>query len=123
MIGTPSKYSKTKMLGNPPETLPKGSYFLTLIENKEILGSLYVKLYQDQYVIRDVFIKENMRGKGLGRKIMNEILEFLKPKKKNIILYVDPQNKIARKLYLSLGFIFEKKSYHGDKLVINSRHE
>jgi len=43
MIGTPSKYSKTKMLGNPPETLPKGSYFLTLIENKEILGSFICK--------------------------------------------------------------------------------
>jgi GNAT superfamily N-acetyltransferase len=118
MIGTPSQYKKEKMFGHPPDSLPKGSYFLRTPE-----ASLYVKPYEGQYVIRDVFVKEEHRGKGLGRRIMSEILAFLLPKKKKIILYVDPQNKIARNLYTSLGFKFIKKSGHGDKLVIDPAHE
>jgi len=122
MIGTPSGYTPSKLLGSPPAELPKGSYFLSL-KNPELVASLYVKLWEGQYVIRDVFVKESERGKGLGRKIMSEILAFLLPKKKKIVLYVDPQNKIAKNLYLSLGFIFSKKSGHGDKLVIDPGHE
>jgi ribosomal protein S18 acetylase RimI-like enzyme len=118
MIGTPSQYKKEKMFGNPPESLPKGSYFLRTPE-----ASLYVKPYENQYVIRDVFVKEDQRGKGFGRQIMTAILEFLIPKKKKIVLYVDPQNKIARTLYLSLGFKFIKKSGHGDKLLIDPTHK
>jgi ribosomal protein S18 acetylase RimI-like enzyme len=117
MIGTPSQYKKEKMFGKPPDSLPKGSYFLRTPE-----GSLYVKPYEDQYVIRDVFVTEDQRGKGFGRKMMSDILEFLLPKKKKIVLYVDPQNKIAKTLYLSLGFKFIKKSGHGDKLVIDPLH-
>ena len=77
MIGTPSQYKKEKMFGKPPDSLPKGSYFLRTPE-----GSLYVKPYEDQYVIRDVFVTEDQRGKGFGRKMMSDILEFLLPKKK-----------------------------------------
>lgn len=122
MIGTPSQYKPSKLLGTPPDSLPKGSYFLSL-RDPDVIASLYVKLYEDQYVIRDVFVKEDRRGTGLGRRIMTEILDFLKPKKKKIILYVDPQNKIARKLYNSLGFQFIKKAKLGDKLLIDPTHK
>jgi ribosomal protein S18 acetylase RimI-like enzyme len=122
MIGTPSQYNPSKLLGNPPTELPKGSYFLSL-KDPELVASLYVKRYEEEYVIRDVFVKEDRRGTGLGRRIMTEILEFLKPKKKKIILYVDPQNKIARKLYNSLGFQFIKKAKLGDKLLIDPTHK
>jgi ribosomal protein S18 acetylase RimI-like enzyme len=118
MIGTPSQYKKEKMFGKPPDSLPKGSYFLRRLE-----GSLYVKLWENQYVIRDVFVKEEERGKGFGRQMLVDILAFLKPKQKKILLYVDPQNKIARNLYISLGFILEKKTQRGDKLVIDPIHD
>jgi len=117
MIGTPSQYNPKKMLGTPPTSLPKGSYFLRQDE-----GSLYVKLWENQYVIRDVFVKEEHRGKGIGRKMMMDIITFLKPKQKKILLYVDPHNKIARNLYISLGFTLEKKTQRGDKLIIDPLH-
>lgn len=79
MIGTPSQYKKEKMFGKPPDSLPKGSYFLRTPE-----GSLYVKPYEDQYVIRDVFVKEEERGKGFGRQMMVDIIDFLLPKKRRL---------------------------------------
>lgn len=119
MIGTPSKYTKNKLIGyNSPEFLKEGSYFANLKDNSKIVASLYVNKYHESYIIRDLFVLESERGKGYGKKIMKEILEFLKFKNKRIILYVDPKNKIANSLYEKIGFKLDKKnSAYGDRLI------
>jgi hypothetical protein len=46
MIGTPSQYAKSKLVGeHSPTSLEKGGYFMNLQEGSEIVGSLYVKKY------------------------------------------------------------------------------
>jgi predicted GNAT family acetyltransferase len=116
MIGTPSQYSPSKVLGTPPAKLEAGSYFMN-IKDPELVASLYVKKYKESYVIRDVFVLPEQRGKGYGKKLIQGILAFLIPKKKEIILYIDSTNKIASKLYTSMGFIFQKKGAYGDKYL------
>ena len=116
VIGTPSQYSPSKSLYNSPSSLGKGDYWLAVYDGKELIGSLRVEKYQDTYVIREVVVLPEYRGKGIGRRMMEHILAFLKPKDTPIFLYVDPENTVAVKLYTSLGFVLRKKrAYWGDK--------
>ena len=118
-IGTPSQYSPSKVLGTPPSKLEPGSYFMN-IKDPGLVASLYVKKYKESYVIRDVFVLSEYRRKGYGKKLIQGILQFLIPKKKEIILYVDSTNKIASNLYTSMGFVFQKKGAYGDKYVYST---
>ena len=116
VIGTPSGYSSTRSLYSSPESLGKGDYWLAVYHGKELIGSLRVEKYQDTYVIREVVVSPEYRSKGIGRRMMEHILAFLKPKDTPIFLYVNAENKIAVKLYTSLGFVLRKKGARwGDK--------
>jgi len=55
--------------------------------------------------IEDVVVDEKYRGKGLGKKLMQELIKIAKKKKiKNVNLTSHPKRVEARKLYESLGF-------------------
>jgi ribosomal protein S18 acetylase RimI-like enzyme len=122
MIGTPSQYTKSKLVGeHSPTSLEKGGYFMNLQEGSEIVGSLYVKKYMKSYVIRDVFVKPEFRGKGYGKQLLMGIIDFLRPKGLPILLYVDPSNGIAISLYESIGFKLTKKNtFQGDKFSLQN---
>ena len=115
-IGTPSTYSPSKLISDkPPTSLAKGSYYLSLYSNSHLIGSLYAKKYEDTFILRGVEVLPEHRGSGLGKQIVQRILEHLKPKKLPIFLYVEPSNKIAISLYKKLGFQFVKRGTYGDK--------
>ena len=117
MIGTPSQYSQSKLIGtNSPKSLERGSYFANVSDGSDIVGSLYVKKYKNSYIIRDVFVLPSARGRGIGKQLMVDILKFLQPKKLPIQLYVDSTNGVAIKLYTTLGFkLIKKGAAYGDK--------
>ena len=55
--------------------------------------------------IEDIVIDEKYRGAGLGRGLMEKLIELAKEKKINYItLTSNPSRVAARKLYESLGF-------------------
>ena len=120
-IGTPSQYSKSKMVSkDAPTSIPKGSYFVTMKDGPELAGSLIAKRYENSVIIRHVEIREDYRGIGFGKKIMDVIIEHLKPKKLPIQLYVDPQNTPAVNLYKKLGFkLIKKGAAFGDKYALS----
>jgi GNAT superfamily N-acetyltransferase len=121
MIGESSEYSKSQLIGiNSPDILKEGSYFANICENEEIVASLYVNKYQESYLIRDVFVLESQRRKGYGRKLLEEILGFLRPKNIPIYIHVRPTNKIALSLYEKIGFKIDNnlKSPFGYVLVL-----
>jgi ribosomal protein S18 acetylase RimI-like enzyme len=120
MIGTPSQYSQSKVVGTQsPTSLKTGEYFMNLKEGTEIVGSLLVKKWKETYIIQDVFVKQEFRGKGYGKQLLKEIVTFLKPKKKEIYLYVDPDNNVAISLYKSVGFhLIKEKAWKGDKYML-----
>lgn len=121
LIGTPSQYSKSKMVSeNSPTSIPKGSYFLTMKEGHVLAGSLIAKRYENSFVIRHVEVREDYRGIGFGKKMMDFIIEHLKPKKLPIQLYVDPSNTPAVNLYKKLGFkLIKKGAAFGDKYALS----
>ena len=61
--------------------------------------------------LAEIAIDESQRGKGLGRKVVNDVLEYAKSKNYDrVILDADFRNKGAKRLYESLGFKqFNKK--------------
>jgi ribosomal protein S18 acetylase RimI-like enzyme len=120
-IGTPSQYSKSKMVSKEaPTSIPAGSYFLTAKEDGQVVGSLVAKKYEKSYVIRHVEVSETQRGKGIGTKLMEHIIDHLKPKNQPILLYVDPKNTPAVNLYKKLGFkLIKKGAAFGDKYALS----
>jgi len=116
VIGTSSRYSPSKSLYSSPPSLGNGDYWLAVYDNKELVGSLRVEKDTESYIIREVIVLPEYRGKGIGRRMMEHILAFLKPKEDHIFLYVDAENEVAIKLYMSLGFVLRKKeTRRGDK--------
>jgi ribosomal protein S18 acetylase RimI-like enzyme len=121
LIGTPSHYSKTKMVSkDAPTSIPAGSYFLLANDGNQIVGSLVAKKYEGSFIIRHVEVEPSYRGKGIGTKLMEHIISHLKPKKLPIQLYVDPTNTPAVNLYKKLGFkLIKKGAAFGDKYALS----
>lgn len=63
--------------------------------------------------IAEIAISSSERGKGLGKQVLNIIIEKAKEKNfKRVTLDADFRNKGAYKLYKSLGFkVFKKKNF------------
>ena len=61
--------------------------------------------------LAEIAIDESQRGKGLGKKVIQDVIEYARSKNfKRVILDADFRNKGAKKLYESLGFkVFNKK--------------
>ena len=83
---------------------------LVIENNGEIVGFGALIIYQTpvkSYVgtIEDVVVDEAYRGQGLGRKLIQELIQIAKDKNiKMVSLTSDPSRVVARKLYTSLGF-------------------
>ena len=83
----------------------------------EVIGYAGAWLILDESHITNVAIREDMRGLGLGRKLMQELLQYLS----NLgaayaTLEVRVSNERAQSLYQSLGFIpvGRRKQYYED---------
>ncbi len=56
--------------------------------------------------VEDVVVARKFRGRGLGDKLMDEIIEIAKKQNlKNITLTSNPKRHIARNLYAKKGFV------------------
>ncbi len=88
----------------------KGANCIVLEEDKKVIGFASLIIHQvpsEGYVARveDVIILDTHRGKGYGRKIMEELILIAKKKKiKTVNLTSHPKRVEARNLYSSMGF-------------------
>lgn len=110
IIGDYRTYNIKKVLNSNKEIINKTDFIASAYMEEELVGSLRIKYINNSYELKDMFIIENKRNLGIGKKLVIETLKFLIMKKKPIILYVDPNNLIAIKLYTKLGFILVKKN-------------
>lgn len=62
-------------------------------------------LYENVGEIHEIVVKEEYKGKGIGKKLMEVAEEYLKSKGHKIIeLWVGEENHVARKFYEKLGY-------------------
>ncbi|MBQ2653247.1 MAG: GNAT family N-acetyltransferase [Methanobrevibacter sp.] len=66
---------------------------------------------KDDLYLAEIAIDESQRGRGLGRKVVCDVIKYAKSKNfKRVTLDADFRNKGAKKLYESIGFKqFNKK--------------
>lgn len=126
-----SKYLKKKAVTQ---------YFKVILdENRDIIGYVSIYLHDDEHkfylkswqlilvdildhfvlcdiekddlYLAEIAIDESQRGKGLGRKVIQDVISYARSKNfKRVILDADFRNEGAKKLYESLGFKqFNKK--------------
>lgn len=79
-----------------------------------ILGSAFVVHQSDDIAkLRMVYVEPAARGTGLGRRLVEECIEFARAKGyRTLTLWTNGNLTAARKLYESLGFILIKAEEH-----------
>lgn len=95
----------------------KDNFTIYLIMNDgKVVGNVSYEKNPDGSVYLSGFaIDPEFQGKGIGRQVMNQIMEELASAKK-ITLMTHPENTAAVKLYSSFGFVVRsrKENYFGD---------
>lgn len=79
---------------------------VTIAENRWL--GWYLASYQDDQVeLLFIFSSKNARGRGLGRLLLNDLIQQAQAKSEltSIFLEVRPSNATAIKLYESVGFV------------------
>lgn len=95
-----------RYLNQEEDILPSFSYSLVTLD--KIVDNPRSENY---ITINEVFIVENKRGKGLGKELMLDIINYFKEKYDNVSILLEANSKWAgsdliklKKLYISLGF-------------------
>ena len=84
--------------------------FMAETESGDIAGMLSLTVCKtltcNKYWIEDVVVDEVYRGKGIGRKLLNAAIDYVKSEEQalNIYLTSNPRRVAARNLYVSEGF-------------------
>lgn len=91
------------------QIIQSNNSFLFLAQDESIVGSLTLIINQiptcTKAWIEDVVVEKNMRGKGIGKELIEFAVEFAKNKGiSKIDLTSRPERKAANKLYRKLGF-------------------
>lgn len=86
--------------------------YLAIVDDKivgMILGKLYRSLmiagYKRRAYVSNLFVMKDYRKKGIGKALYNDLCNWFRENKvQEITLEIYSQNKIAQKLYKSIGF-------------------
>jgi len=85
------------------EHYPNAEY-LIIEQASKAIGRLYIDRQASDICIMDIAILREHRRQGIAKKLINDVLNEAKQKKLSVNLHVEPDN-VAKKLYLSLGFV------------------
>lgn len=86
-------------------------------ENGKLIGMGWIfprqTLLRKQAVIEDMIVDESYRGKGLGRKILRELIRWAKEQEIEVVeLTTNPKRVAANELYKSEGFKLHETNHY-----------
>jgi len=95
--------------------------FLAYDESENIMGMLTVGIYYSttgkKAWIEDVVVDDTFRGQGIGEKLVQHAIEFVKTKDVNLLMLTSHPSRIAaNKLYPRVGF--SKRETNVYKMII-----
>ena len=97
------------------------SKYFCAIEKEQLIGFAGVWQSIDVMHITNIVVKKDMRGKGIGKTLLETLINHSKmPEISEITLEVHEDNKIAQGLYKKYGFkqVGLRKNYYKDKNAI-----
>jgi len=102
--------------------------YLVARENGQVIGYAGMWLVIDEGHVTNVAVREDMRGRGIGRELMKRLIQLAADSGMIwMTLEVRRSNKVAQNLYHSFGFIdvgYRKRYYENneDALLMGLEH-
>ena len=99
----------------------KYSTYFCAFDEKYIVGFAGVWQSIDVMHITNIVVKKDERGKGIGKKLLEQLIKYsIKQDIKSITLEVNEENIIAQNLYKQYGFekVGLRKKYYKDKSAL-----
>ncbi|WP_337042480.1 GNAT family N-acetyltransferase [Emticicia sp. 17c] len=99
--------------------LNKESVIFLALEGNKPLG--FTQLYPmfssvsmcRSWTLNDLFVKENIRSKGIGKTLLSTAQQFIQSKgHKGLLLETTPDNTKAQSLYERMGWVREQNYYY-----------
>lgn len=91
------------------------SFLILQIENNKIIAMISgyeYDTYHNDWCLCALFIRKEYRGEGLGKKIVEKVFEEMKKYNySKIIIGIEEDNIVSRKLFLNKGFIYANKNW------------
>lgn len=110
------KIKKIKAYVNSHISNQRNNYKIIIADNR-IIGCILLEKKYDGMVLDEIYIEENYRNKGLGTKIIKDVIL----NNSIIYLWVYKENVKAISLYQKLGFNTVEKT--GTRLFMENRKE
>ena len=86
-----------------------GATFQVIIYNKKNAGRFYTGENETEIRLLDITLLPEFRGKGIGKYLLQQLIERSNKTQKKLSLHVEPSNPIL-KLYQRVGFIYIKNN-------------
>jgi ribosomal protein S18 acetylase RimI-like enzyme len=86
-----------------------GARFQIIIYNKKDAGRFYTWENETGIRLVDITVLPQFRGKGIGKYLLQQLIERSNKTQKKLSLHVEPSNPVL-KLYQRLGFIYIKNN-------------
>lgn len=105
----------------------ENSRYVVAKENNKIVGFAGMIILPDDIEITNIVTKKSERKKGIGKLLLDKIIEISKEEKKELLsLEVNEKNLIAINLYSKFGFEkvgIRKKYYNGieDAIIMTKK--
>ncbi len=105
----------------------ENSRYVVAKENNKIVGFAGIIILPDDIEITNIVTKKSERKKGIGKLLLDKIIEISKEEKKELLsLEVNEKNLIAINLYSKFGFEkvgIRKKYYNGieDAIIMTKK--
>lgn len=90
--------------GNFADALASGYYMVVMEEDGRVRGYGIVQLILDEGHLLNITIAPELHGRGLGRELLQHLLDYARGKTDTLFLEVRPSNGRAIALYQSVGF-------------------
>lgn len=96
------------------DSIVSGYNCWVLEEKERVVAYGVVQIAVGEAHLLNITVDPKQQGKGLGRYLLNELIEVARPKASTMFLEVRPSNLPAIHLYLSVGFneIGTRKNYY-----------